>query len=106
MDIFMMTSEFEGLPIALLEAMSMECLPASTAAGGIPELIEDNKNGIIVPVEEPLQLADRLSEYLQHPESIHETGSKARETVVNRFSMQKMVGELEAIYDDLINSRS
>ncbi|RYY17146.1 MAG: glycosyltransferase, partial [Chitinophagaceae bacterium] len=40
MDIFMMSSEFEGLPIALLEAMSMEVMPACTEAGGISELVK------------------------------------------------------------------
>jgi glycosyltransferase involved in cell wall biosynthesis len=106
MDIFMMTSEFEGMPIALLEAMSMECMPACTAAGGIPELIQDEENGIIVPVDEPLKLAERLAAYLQQPLKVHEMGRTARETVVRKFSMQKMVGELEAIYDDLINLKS
>lgn len=106
MDIFMMTSEFEGLPIALLEAMSMECMPACTAAGGIPELIQNNGNGIVVPVDQPLSLADRLIEYLQQPTSVHELGKRARATVVEHFSMQKMVGELETIYDDLLKSKS
>ncbi len=61
MDIFMMSSEFEGLPIALLEAMSMGCMPACTDAGGIPEVIKDNVNGLLVPVNNPLLLADRLA---------------------------------------------
>lgn len=103
MNIFMMTSEFEGLPIALLEAMSMECMPACTAAGGIAELIGDSKNGILVPVSKPLQLADRLCEYFQQPSKIACLGKAARQTVINGFSMQKMVRELETIYDNLLN---
>jgi glycosyltransferase involved in cell wall biosynthesis len=99
MDIFMMCSEFEGLPIALLEAMSMGCMPASTAAGGISELIEDGVNGVLVPVTDPMQLVNRLSEYLQHPKQIAIMKVAARETVIRSFSMQKMVNELEAIYD-------
>lgn len=103
MDIFMMSSEFEGLPIALLESMSMGCMPACTAAGGIPELIKDNKNGILVPVSDPLQLSDRLSEYLSAPARITEAGNAARETVINHFDMQKMVNELESIYNNVLN---
>ena len=102
MDIFMMSSEFEGLPIALLEAMSMNCVPACTAAGGIPEVIKDEENGILVPVQEPLQLADRLLNLIQQPARLTKMKEAARETVVNSFSMKKMVGELEAIYHDLI----
>jgi len=102
-DIFMMVSEFEGLPIALLEAMSMGCMPACTDAGGIPELVKDNSNGILVPVNEPMQLINRLSELFQQPEKIKMMGDAARKTVIQSFSMQKMVSELENIYDNLIN---
>jgi glycosyltransferase involved in cell wall biosynthesis len=102
MDVFMMSSEFEGLPIALLEAMSMNCVPACTAAGGIAEVIEDGKNGILVPVQQPMQLVNRLLDYLQQPGSLTPMKQAARETVVNSFSMKKMVAELETIYNDLI----
>jgi L-malate glycosyltransferase len=47
MDIFMMTSVFEGLPIALLEAMSMKCAIATTDAGGVKEVIENGKSGLM-----------------------------------------------------------
>lgn len=103
MDLFMMSSEFEGLPIALLEAMSMNCVPACTAAGGIPEVIKDGVNGILVPVQQPMQLVDRLLQLLQHPDQVAQMKQAARETVINSFSMKKMVTELEAIYNDLIN---
>lgn len=103
MDIFMMSSEFEGLPIALLEAMSMECMPACTSAGGIPELITDSENGILVPVDKPMELASRLAACLEKPAEVKRMAKAARETVINQFSMQQMVKELETIYNDLIN---
>ncbi|HYH14212.1 MAG TPA: glycosyltransferase [Flavisolibacter sp.] len=106
MNVFMMSSEFEGLPIALMEAMSMGCMPACTSAGGIGELINDNSNGVLVPVNDPMQLVDRLSEYLNNPEDIQAKGQVARQTVINGFSMQKMVSEIEAIYDNLLNQKS
>ncbi|HUP12518.1 MAG TPA: glycosyltransferase, partial [Niastella sp.] len=103
MDVFMMSSEFEGLPIALLEAMSMNCMPACTEAGGIPEVIKDGVNGILVPVDQPLQLVPRLSQLIQHPDKIAQMKQAARETVINSFSMKKMVTELEDIYNNLLN---
>lgn len=101
-DIFMMTSEFEGLPIALLEAMSMGCMPACTDAGGISELVKDGENGVLVPVDQPLALAERLEDYLNNRDKIQHMKSAARQTVVNHFSMQKMVGEIETIYEDIL----
>lgn len=106
MDIFMMSSEFEGLPIALLEAMSMGCLPACTGAGGIPEVIRDNGNGILVPVHQPLQLADRIAALLKQPLLLAEMQLAARQTVINYFSMQKMVAHLETIYDKILTTRT
>ena len=105
MDIFMMSSEFEGLPIALLEAMSMECMPACTAAGGIPELVKNNINGVLVPVEKPMELVDALSPLLNQPERIKELGKAARKTVETSFSMQQMVTDIESIYTHLLNKK-
>ncbi|MEP6513573.1 MAG: glycosyltransferase [Parafilimonas sp.] len=103
MNIFMMTSEYEGLPIALLEAMSMGCMPACTNAGGISELIEEGLNGIIVPVNKPMQLIKRLSEYVQHPSKIAILGQVAKKTIIDNFSLKRMVSQLETIYDNFIN---
>jgi glycosyltransferase involved in cell wall biosynthesis len=106
MDIFMMSSEFEGLPIALLEAMSMEVMPACTDAGGISELVKDQGNGVLVPVAEPGLLVTKLEEYLRDINKIRGMGAKARETVINNFSMEKMVGEIETIYSESLNNQS
>ncbi len=102
-NIFMMSSEFEGLPIALLEAMSMGCMPACTAAGGIPELVKDNANGVLVPVDHPMELVNRLSSVLEDVAQMKTMAASARQTVIQSYSMQKMVRELETIYTDLIN---
>jgi glycosyltransferase involved in cell wall biosynthesis len=103
LDIFMMSSEFEGLPIALLEAMSMEVMPACTEAGGISELVKDGKNGVLVPVADPLQLVGKLEPFIKDSSGIREMGRNARNTVISNFSMEKMVGELETIYSETLN---
>ncbi|RYD56717.1 MAG: glycosyltransferase [Sphingobacteriales bacterium] len=102
MDVFMMASEFEGLPIALLEAMSMECIPCCTKAGGIAEVIEDNKSGVLVDVQQPMALTEKLSYLIQNWDTIAPAMKKnAREKVKSNFSMQRMVAELEAVYTKL-----
>jgi glycosyltransferase involved in cell wall biosynthesis len=106
MDMFMMTSEFEGLPIALLEAMSMKCMPVCTAAGGIGEIIENDKNGFLVPVETPFLLVDKLTAFLLQPEQLPQFKEAARQTVVDRFSLQVMVDELEALYADVLRENN
>lgn len=97
MDVFMMTSVFEGLPIALLEAMSMECTILSTKAGGVGEVVEEGKSGLLVEVNDWKQLATRLEE-LYDPTLRDKLSKGARRRVVEKFSMQRMVEELEAVY--------
>jgi glycosyltransferase involved in cell wall biosynthesis len=98
MDIFMMTSVFEGLPIALLEAMSMECAIVTTNAGGIKEVIESGKSGLMRQVDEWKLLTDDLVE-LSNKESLRkQIGQAARERAKNSFGMERMVRELEELY--------
>ncbi len=102
MDIFMMTSEFEGLPVALLEAMSMECAVVCTDAGGIKEVIRDQEDGFMVPLQQWTTLEQRLTKLLQHPEMIREYGAKARQRVIHSFSLQSMVQQTELLYKSIL----
>lgn len=98
MDIFMMSSSFEGLPIALLEAMSMECAIVSTDAGGIKEVIRDNYDGLTCKVEEWMRLSDLCQVLIDDPEKLNRFKKAARERAVNSFSLNRMVDSLEEIY--------
>lgn len=101
-DIFMMTSEFEGLPIALLEAMSMQCAVVSTEAGGIKEVIRNGIDGFTESVEAWEKLENPLKYLIQNPQEIVNYGNKARERVLNSFSLQTMVNETEDLYLKLL----
>lgn len=98
MDIFMMSSEFEGLPIALLEAMSMECAVVATKAGGIKEVVKHDKHGLTCEVDQWQELGDRCQELIQSPEKLKALKIAARDRVIDSFSLEKMVQELEQYY--------
>ncbi len=104
MDIFMMSSSFEGLPIALLEAMSMECAVVATDAGGIKEVIRDKQDGLICKVEEWKELSELCQDLIDNPEQLAELKTAARQRVVKSFSLTKMVESLEEIYCSLAPS--
>jgi len=101
MDIFMMSSSFEGLPIALLEAMSMECAVVATDAGGIKEVIRDRQDGMICKVEEWRELSELCQVLIDDPGQLAKLKIAARQRVVNSFSLTKMVESLEEIYESL-----
>ena len=98
MDIFMMSSQFEGLPIALLEAMSMECSVVATDAGGIKEVIRNEKDGLTCKVENWEELADLCQRLIDDPNQLANFKIAARKRVVESFSLKKMVLELEEYY--------
>ena len=102
MDIFMMTSSFEGLPIAMLEAMSMECAIVATSAGGIKEVIRNNKDGITVDVANWQSISEHVNKLINDQALLEKFKKAARLRVVNSFSLRNMVDELEKNYSDII----
>lgn len=102
MDIYLSTSEFEGLPIAMLEAMSCEVPVVATRAGGIGEVIQHGNQGFLTEIEEWEGLEGYCVELLQNPDLGHTMALAARERVIEKFSMKRMVSELEGIYLDVI----
>ena len=104
-DFFLMTSDFEGLPVSLLEAMSMECIPVCTAVGGIPEVLTDGVDGKLAELNN--NVVKTLSENIMSVTEmqISDLKQSARKTVVERFSMKRMVAELEKIYDQIYAER-
>lgn len=99
MDVFMMSSSFEGLPIALLEAMSMGCAIVSTDAGGIKEVLKNNENGIMVPVDDWRTLSSSILDLAQNPSQLAYFQTEARKRVIANFSIGTMVAQLESLYN-------
>ncbi|MGQ2106382.1 glycosyltransferase family 4 protein [Ornithobacterium rhinotracheale] len=102
-DIYMMTSEFEGLPVSLLEAMSCELAICSTEAGGIKKVVRNNIDGLTVPTEKPKELINILVKISQNETLLKDLKKKARNRIIESFSLRKMVDSLEKIYIDLYN---
>jgi L-malate glycosyltransferase len=98
MDIFMMASIFEGLPIALLEAMSCSCAVISTKAGGVGEVIEDGKSGLLVEVDEYMKLTDVCLDMILNPRRRSQLAEGARMRVQKDFSIKTMASQLEQLY--------
>lgn len=98
MNSFMMCSSFEGLPIALLEAMSMECAIITTDAGGIKEVIRDNQDGVVVGVEQWQRLTEKVIEIKNDTTKCTTLQKAARERAIASFSMDAMILTLENLY--------
>lgn len=104
-DIYMMTSIFEGLPVALLEAMAMNCPIVSTDAGGIKEVVRHEIDGLLCPTDTPNQLVEFADKLLRDRELRLRFGERARERIVTMFSMNQMIEQLEATYLKTLKNR-
>lgn len=103
-DIFTLSSLYEGLPIALLEAMAIGVPPVVTSVGGIPEVVEDGVNGYLVEPMAPQHMADRIVSLLSQESLRADMSKHAMETVKAKFSIAGMVQDLESVYDSLLGS--
>jgi L-malate glycosyltransferase len=102
-DLFVLPSLFEGLSVALLEAMSMGKPAIATSVGGIPEVIEDGFNGFLVPPKNPEALAERISQLLQDHALRSKMSQNAAQVVRERFDVQEMVRRIEQVYSTVLN---
>ncbi|KUJ78166.1 hypothetical protein AVO45_09465 [Ruegeria marisrubri] len=97
-DIFTLASRWEGLPMALLEAMAMSVPVVSTAVGGIPDLINDGENGMLVQPSDPTALAEAIGHLISDPSARRRLGNAGLETVRTRYSSAAMTDRLWSVY--------
>ena len=96
-DMFVMSSETEGLGTSLLDAMAAGKACIGTRVGGIPEVIEDGVTGLLVPPHDPPALAAAIVRLLKDPARRARMGEAGLARVRTQFSVEKMVeGTLSA----------
>lgn len=101
-DIFVMPSLWEGLGLALLEAMAAGIACVATDIGGPREVIANRVNGLVVPPASPVQLASAIEELAASEPLRNAYGAAARETVVSRFSSAVMADQYMSLYESLL----
>lgn len=101
MDIFLLSSDFEGLPVALLEAMSMKCVPVATRVGGIPDVIDHGRNGFLYDAKDEATAVNEIVDLVNDSEKRIRMGAEARKTIEEKYSIERMVKELEEVYEEI-----
>jgi glycosyltransferase involved in cell wall biosynthesis len=105
-DLFVLPSESEAFPNALLEAAAAGVPIIASDVGGIVELIEDGRTGLLVPPRNPVALADRICWIMTEPSLARVLASQARAMVEARYTFSRMVSTLERLYDDELARRA
>jgi len=101
-DIFVLPSLNEGMGRVLVEAMAVGKPVIASRVGGIPDLVQNGKNGLLVPPADERALAACIKFLIENPEEAEKMGKLGR-GFCHQFSVEAMVDKIDQLYTDLIN---
>ena len=104
-DVSVMPSLNEALSNVLLESMAAGAAVVATDVGGTAEALVNGKNGLLIPPADPHVMAAAIIHLIDNPPLARELGHRAKRTISDRFSLDRMVGATESLYDDLLSRK-
>ena len=105
LDILVMSSRWEGLPITLLEGMASGRAIVTTAVPGILDVVESDKTALTVVPGDSLALANTCTDLLANPSKRMQLGEQALKSVLERFSIQAMINKTVLVYQAALKER-
>jgi colanic acid/amylovoran biosynthesis glycosyltransferase len=102
-DAFILASFSEGVPVVLMEAMAMELPCIATWVMGIPELIDNGVDGLLVPPADPVALADAVERLMDDPELTRRIGSAGRAKILSRYDLDRNTESLSATFREYLS---
>jgi glycosyltransferase involved in cell wall biosynthesis len=100
-DVFLLTSRNEGTPVALIEALASGVPGVSTDVGGVRDVIEDGVSGLLAPFGDTRALASHVALLLKEPARARAMGERGRRAVIRRYQIDRLVGDVDALYREL-----
>lgn len=104
-EIGVLSSDFEGMPLAVLEYMAAGLPVVATDVGGVPELVCDGETGLLVAPRDPAALADSLRRLLDDPALARDMGERGQRRQQEQFSSEAMVSGVTDLYVRLLRGR-
>ncbi len=105
LDVFVLPSLWEGLPLALLKAMGAGLPVVATRVSGAAEAVTDGVNGLLAAPGQMEPLVEAIGKLYRDPQRRAALGKQARQTVAQRYSLAAMVAKLEMLYLDLLGRK-
>ncbi len=104
-DIGVLCSETESAPLTLLEGMSTGLPMIATSVGGVLEIVEEGKNGLLVPPKHPEELAQAILRLYRDQKLRKRLGERARKTVLERYTAERVVSQYIETFESVSRSR-
>jgi glycosyltransferase involved in cell wall biosynthesis len=105
LDVAVLSSDFEGSPLSVMEYMEAGKPVVSTRVGGVPDLIENGVTGLLVDPQDPAGLAAAISELLRDPARATAMGEAGLERRRSEFSIENTTRRIESLYEELYEAR-
>ena len=106
MDIFVLPSLQQGIGTIMLDAMALGRPVIATKVGGVFHAVRDRETGLLVPPSNSESLAERIVELLDNPDQARAIGHAAREAVARDFSVERMVEQTAALYEEVLEQHA
>ena len=104
-DIFVLSTNWEGFPRSILEAMSIGLPIIASNVGGINEQVVNNKNGYLVPQGNEKTLKEKLIKLIKNPALREKMGQNSRKKVSEKFSLQKLHQRTCQVYKEVLSKK-
>jgi glycosyltransferase involved in cell wall biosynthesis len=105
MDVFVLSSDWEGNPLSVMEAMASGLPIVSTAVGGVPDLFENGKEGVLVPAGDVQALSSSLTNLLRDREARKSLGLAAGRKAKGKYDVSAMIQAYEEMYEQILEQR-
>jgi glycosyltransferase involved in cell wall biosynthesis len=103
LDVVVSASRSEAFGLAIVEAMAAGVPVVATATAGSCEIINDNETGHLVPIDDINKMAAAISRLVKNPAARQQISESARQIAIQSFSLERMVSDTEAVYQDALN---
>jgi glycosyltransferase involved in cell wall biosynthesis len=100
-DVAVLSSDYEGSPLSVMEYMAAAKPVISTRVGGVPELVKEDVHGLLVEPRDPEALAEAVTRLLRDPALAKRLGAEGRQRQQREFSLEAMVRRIEDLYEEL-----
>ncbi len=105
MNIFVLSSHSEGMPLVILEAMASHLPVVATSVGGIPEVISNNQTGFLIQPDDPDAIVDRVIQIYSDINLAKALGKAGQERIKSSFDVIPITNQIENLYSDLLSKK-
>jgi glycosyltransferase involved in cell wall biosynthesis len=102
-DVFLLTSRNEGTPVALIESLAAAVPGVSTDVGGVRDVIDSDRVGLLAPFGDARALADQVQTLLADRDRRRRMGEAGRQAVSSRYGLDRLIGDVERLYRELLH---